>query len=217
MRKKETIIVFGAHSDDFVIGAGGTIAEYAREGRKVISIVFSYGERTHAWLKEKYAQEMRAKEAHDASEVLGCKTVFFDLKEGKFFDEYKEKNVDKEILKIIDKEKPVKLFTHSNEDPHPDHRSINKITLDIYEQITYRPKPEIYIYSIWNPISFKTNLPSLYVDITKSFGKKMKALQKFPSQKIYAIYPLMTLILFRAFKNGFKIRKRFAEMFYKIK
>ena len=39
MPKKETIIVFSAHSDDFVIGAGGTIAKYTQEGKKVIAIV----------------------------------------------------------------------------------------------------------------------------------------------------------------------------------
>lgn len=211
------IIVFGAHSDDFVIGAGGTIAEYAKEKKKVISIVFSYGERTHLWLKEKIACEMRAKEAHDASKILGCKTIFFDLKEGKFLEEYKEKNLGEEILKIINKKKPAKIFTHSPDDPHPDHKAIHKITLDLYEQLNYKPKPEVYIYPIWNPVSFKTNFPALYVDISKTFGKKLKALLQFPSQKISAIYPLMLLILFRAIRNGFKIRKKFAEMFYRIK
>ena len=32
-KRNETILVFGAHSDDFVIGAGGTIAKYAQEGK----------------------------------------------------------------------------------------------------------------------------------------------------------------------------------------
>jgi len=47
--KNETILVFSAHSDDFVIGAGGTIAKYTEEGKKVIAVVFSYGERSHPW------------------------------------------------------------------------------------------------------------------------------------------------------------------------
>ncbi|MEK6845367.1 MAG: PIG-L family deacetylase, partial [Nanoarchaeota archaeon] len=40
----ETVVVFGAHSDDFVIGAGGTIAKYQQEGKKILAVVFSYGE-----------------------------------------------------------------------------------------------------------------------------------------------------------------------------
>ena len=34
MAKEETIVVFSAHSDDFVIGAGGTIAKYTKEKKK---------------------------------------------------------------------------------------------------------------------------------------------------------------------------------------
>ena len=64
-KKKETIIVMSAHSDDFVIGAGGTIAEYIKQGKKVISIVFSYGEKSHPWLKEKVVQKFRIQETKD--------------------------------------------------------------------------------------------------------------------------------------------------------
>ena len=60
--KKETIIVFSAHSDDFVIGAGGTIAKYVQEGNKVISVVFSKGEKSHPWLKVEVVQEFRVEE-----------------------------------------------------------------------------------------------------------------------------------------------------------
>jgi len=56
MNRKESILVFSAHSDDFVIGAGGTIAKYVREGKKVQAIVFTYGEKSHPWLKGEVVQ-----------------------------------------------------------------------------------------------------------------------------------------------------------------
>ena len=120
--KNETIIVFGAHSDDFVLGAGGTIAKYTNEGKRVITIVFSFGESSHPWLKETVIQKMRSKEALEASKILNCQTYVYDLKEFNFLEEYKIKKVDQVILKLISKYKPNKIFTHSNEDPHPDHR-----------------------------------------------------------------------------------------------
>lgn len=46
-------MVFCAHPDDEVLGAGGTIAKYAREGKKVIAVIFSYGESSHPWMKKK--------------------------------------------------------------------------------------------------------------------------------------------------------------------
>ncbi len=76
-KKKETVLVLGAHSDDFVIGAGGTIANYVNEGKRVISISFSYGEMSHPWLKEEAVQDMRTEEAFEASKVLKCQTIFF--------------------------------------------------------------------------------------------------------------------------------------------
>ncbi len=214
MVKKESVIVFGSHSDDFVIGAGGTIANYTQEGKKVTSIVFSHGEKSHPWLKEKVVQKMRSKEALEASQLLGCQTYIYNLEEMKFHEHYEKKGLEQEILKRLKKEKPTKIFTHSIEDPHPDHKAVHKITLDLYHQLDF--KPEVYVYSVWNPVSFKTSWPALYVNITKTFSLKLKALKSFRSQKVHVAYPFF-LLLFRAIKNGFKIRTLFAEQFYRIK
>src|SRR3989344_1527444 len=213
--RKETILVFSAHSDDFVIGAGGAIASYVQQGKTVRVIVMSYGEMSHPWLKGKVIQKIRSEEAFEAANVIGCKAKFFDLKEGKFEDEFKKKKIEGEILKLIKKEKPIKIFTHSSEDPHPDHRADNDITQELTEKLNYNP--ELYIYSVWNPVSFRTKYPSLYIKTPKTFFMKLKALNKFKSQKFQAIYPLMIMIFFRAIKDGFKIRSWFGEHFFRIK
>jgi LmbE family N-acetylglucosaminyl deacetylase len=211
---EETVIVFSAHSDDFVIGAGGTIANYTKEGKRVIAIIFSYGENSHPWLKENVVQKMRADETLEASKILNCSIKFFDLKEFSFKEGYREKNLQKKLLDIFQKENPKKIFTHSNEDPHPDHRAVNYITNEIIKKL--KQKPEVYIYSVWNPVSFKTKFPALCTDITKTFKLKLEALKTFRSQKIHVLYPFF-LLMFRAIKDGFKIRKRFGEKFYRIK
>ncbi len=214
--KKETILVFSAHSDDFVIGAGGTIANYTQNGGKAIAIVFSYGEKSHPWLKESVVQKMRSNEAFEASDLLKSKTHFFDLKELNFLKDYKKKNLEKKLLNLIRTIKPTKIFTHSSEDPHPDHQAVNKITLELYDKLTKKEQPEIYIYSVWNPVSFKTKYPSLYVNVTKNFGLKMKSLKTFRSQKIHVAYPSF-LLIYRAIKDGLKIRTWFGEHFFRIK
>jgi len=216
--KNETILVFSAHSDDFVIGAGGTIAKYTEEGKKVIAVVFSYGERSHPWLKEEIVQKMRSEEAWEASKLLHCKTLFFDLRELNFREDYKQKNLEKQLLVLLEKEKPIKIFTHSSEDPHPDHQQVHDITIQLYNSIKskIKPKPEVYIYSVWNPVSFKTTYPALYVDISTKFTTKLKALKTFHSQKIHVAYPFL-LLVYRAFIEGLHIRKRFAEKFFRIR
>src|SRR3989338_1005374 len=104
-KKPETILVLSAHSDDFVIGAGGTIANYTKESKKVIAIVFSYGEKSHPWLKEGIVQKMRSKETIDASLILNCEVMFFDLHEFKFQEDYETQNIKETLLNLIKKEK----------------------------------------------------------------------------------------------------------------
>ncbi len=214
MGKKETIIILGAHSDDFVLGAGGTVAQYARKGKKVISIVFSYGEKSHPWLKEEIIKKRRAEETFKASKILQCQTLFFDLDEFKLHQGYHHQKIEEKLLQLFRIEKPTKIFTHSAEDPHPDHRDVHKITLELY--VKSAQKPEVYMYSVWNPVSFRTRYPAFYIDITDTFSTKLKALRMFHSQKIHIIYPFI-LLLYKAVKDGLRIRKRFGEHFFRIR
>src|SRR3989338_10094397 len=211
-KTSDTVFIFSAHSDDFVLGAGGTVAKYVQEGKKVFVVVFSYGEKSHPWLKHKIVQTMRFQETLEASKILQCKVVFFDIKEFNFYEDAKRKNLQKKLLQFIQRQKPSKIFNHSSEDPHPDHRAVNKITLEVYEGSSL--KPEILVYSIWNPVSFRTAYPALYVDCSKTFTTKLQALRTFRSQRFQAIYPLFLLVLFRALKEGWHMRKRFAEKFF---
>ncbi len=210
---KENILFICAHSDDHILGAGGTIAKYAEEGKQVHVIILSYGEKTHPWLKAHITKEMRSKETYHADDVVGCTSTFFDLKEGHFRNDIQA--VKKEVLAIIKKEKPEKIFTHNNEDPHPDHKSAYSITMDLVKEA--KINPEIYLFSIWNPFSLKkSHLPKMYVDTSATHSKKLQAIKHFKSQ--WAALAILVGGLFsRDFKNGLHIGARFAESFYKAK
>lgn len=211
---KENIIIICSHSDDHIIGAGGTIANYVEEGKKVLAIVLSHGEKSHPWLKERVTKKFRADEAQQASQILGCDLKIFEMHEGKFMDEY-QGQIKKDLLKIINRLKPTKVFTHSNEDPHPDHRACYQITLDLVKDC--KINPEIFLFSVWNPLSFKkSHLPKMYVDIKHTFNKKLEALKCFHSQRV-AIYSLLASIFVRAIKNGLHTHTHYAEKFYKLK
>lgn len=215
-KNEESVVVFSAHSDDFVLGAGGTIAKYVQEGKKVTAVVFSYGEKSHPWLKKRVVQDMRLQEAQEASKLLGCRVLFFDLTEFNFLESYRKKKKEKVILRLLSQVKPEKIFTHSPEDPHPDHRAVQGITFTLLKRYEKQEKkPEVYVYSIWNPVSFQTGYPALYVDVSPFFSQKLRALRSFRSQQLHIIYPLLVL-LFHAVKDGLKIKKKFAEKFLRI-
>ncbi len=140
--------------------------------------------------------------------------MILDLKDQQVYDDFYKKEMDKSVLQLIEKEKPIKIFTHSGEDIHPDHVAVNKLTLEILERTTH--KPEVYIYSIWNPVSIKTTFPTLYTDIRIYFRKKMNALNLFKSQKIHITYPV-ALLIFHNILDGIKIKTLFAEKFFRIR
>ncbi len=219
--KKETIIVFSAHSDDYVLGAGGTIAHYTDEGKEVIAIIFSYGEKSHPWLRARYTKEMRAKEAYEAGKILGCEIIFFDLQEFTFAEDYKAKNIEQKLLEILHEKKPVKILTHSEEDPHPDHRAVHEITKGIMKKLQGKingndAATEVFSYHIWNPFAFRANKAQLYVDVSETHSTKLRAIKAFRSQRWNAVYPLMPIIFLRAWLGGRKIGVRYAEKFYLI-
>lgn len=213
-RRKETIMFLGAHSDDTILGGGGTMAKYVNEGKNVISIIFSFGEKSHPWLQRKHTIEMRVNEAKEAVRVLGyTQVLFFGLAEGKFPKEIKEKGILDKLRKLVDIHKPTKIFTHSIDDPHPDHRAVYKATMDMLNKKRYTG--DVYSYNVWNPANFlKRGEPKLVVDISETFSLKIRALKAFRSQKI-ALIQLIPVTFVRAVRNGIFNGCRFAEVFIK--
>ena len=210
----EKILVVCAHSDDQILGPGGSLAKYARQGMKIKTLIISYGESSHPHLKEEITQKMRKREAEHADKVIGGDGVkFIGIKEGNFL-EY-QKRIKIEIIQLLNTYKPNKIFTHSDEDPHPDHRAVIKILLSSMDSIDY--DADVYMFDVWNIFRIrKRDLPKMYVDISATFKIKLKALKCFSSQWMTMI-SLLWAIYLRAFKNGFTIRKRWAERFYKIR
>ena len=212
----KNILVICAHPDDEVFGAGGTIAKYSKEGFNVDVLIFSYGEQSHPWIKKYVVIETRKKESKEASKVIGIRNAeFFGLREGKFEEDARENRIQDKIASIIRKKKPVKIFTHSIDDPHPDHKIVHNTVLASMDKSGM--KCDVYTFDIWNPINIrKIENPKLYVDISKTFGKKLEALKCFRSQKVSMISLLWSVYL-RAVTHGIENRTRFAEVFYKVR
>ena len=217
MEEQESILFLCAHNDDQIVGAGGTIAKYAKEGKKIITVMFSYGESSLPHIREKVSRRTRVLESKKAAKVLGESEIYYlALKEGNFKEEIQRKRIYSKIRIIIKRVKPSKIFTHSIDDPHPDHRSVYYFTIDLVERMNY--KGEVYSFNVWNMFfNFrKRDMPKLVVDITDTLKTKVEAFRKHKSQ-VAAIFSLMWNIYLQATLNGFNNHVKYAEVFYKIK
>ena len=212
--KNKTVLVFAAHNDDQVIGAGGTLAKYAGEGVNVKSIIFSFGEGSHPHLKPEVIIQKRIRESLDADRILGGSGVaYLGLKEGKFRDEFVKKNIHRRLLDMIRKERPAKIFTHSVNDRHPDHRAVADLVVEMLPGIAC----PVYTFEIWTPFRLRNRYaPKLLVDISGTFATKMKSIFAHKSQRI-AIGNLLLSIFFRAKMHGVSHGYKYAEVFDKLK
>ena len=213
-QKKDVIITFCAHNDDNIIGVGGTIAKHVKEGGIALSYISCFGEKSLPHMKPEYVLKTRVKESTRAKKILGDEIYYFGLREGKIEEDAKTRNIKEKIKQIIKEKKPGKIFTHSLDDPHPDHRATLKVLREALDEIKY--KGEVYSFDVWNPINIrKRDSPKLVVDISDTFKKKIESFKVHKSQWIsYAL--LGWLVWLKAYLAGHKNKCRYAEVFYKI-
>ncbi|MDD5182020.1 MAG: PIG-L family deacetylase [Candidatus Nanoarchaeia archaeon] len=208
-----TTLVFAAHADDEVIGAGGTIAKLA-ETEKVIVVIFSYGAdfwgQLTSWPPMMNPQELikaRVAESQKAGDMLGVsETIFLGIDPSRGInDEQKKKITD-----IIKKYNPKRIFYHSIKDGHPDHRAVTRAMNEIVSKLA--KKPEVLKYQI-NLFDVSSKDPSWIYDISDKYKLKLKALRQFKSQKLWTA-PLKPLILLKGVVFGKRSNCKFAEYFY---
>ncbi len=223
---KGNILVFCAHSDDQVLGAGGAMARYARNGYDVYTFIFSYGEGSHPHVQLKHIATTRVKESQEADSIIGGKGVFFfGAKDGNIKGDFEKRKRMKNLKDVLMKYKPVKVFTHSVDDMLPDHRGVRQLVLKAYDDLNKKEgfKCDVYTFDVWNLWNVrKREKPVLVVDITGYFKYKVKALHSFKSQISFFSHTFLVNFLYvgsyiKAVFNGLKHGYRFAEVFYKVR
>jgi len=213
---KPTILAIAAHNDDQVIGAGGALAKYAKQGKRVRTIICSFGEKSHPHLRREVIVERRVKESIKADKILGGSGVaYLGMREGHFEEDFEKRDIYKKLAWIIKKEKPQKIFTHGIDDFHPDHRAV-------YELVTALIKKgkitcPVYSFEIWSLVKLrKRSLPQLVVDTSDTFNTKVKAFLVHESQKL-AIWSLLWKLILKDWLSGLIHGYKYAEVFYRLK
>lgn len=196
--KNKVILAVGAHPDDLEFGCGGTVAKWVSEGAEVYYLITTDGSKGSEDPKilHKDFVEIRHKEQEEAAKVLGVKKVFFlDFVDGEFEVNHVTR---KEIVKIIRKLKPEIVITwdptyfYSVENGrinHPDHRNTGEAVLDCVFPFARnaRTYPELLeedlnVHSVKEVLLFNREMSNFFVDISKTFDKKIEALSKHQSQ-----------------------------------
>ncbi len=231
------ILVLAAHPDDEVLGMGGTIKKFTKNGNKVKVVIFAtgissrrssnYKNSENYEIDEKTILQMNKQikklklDAISACRLLGVSDVeFLDFPDNEM-DLVSNLEITKKIEKIINKFKPEQVFTHSCFDVNIDHRMLYFATLS-----ATRPKPGTKIkkvYSFEIPSSTEWYFPSqfspnFFVNIDKELKVKIQALKKYKTELNSFPHPRSTTALdVIAKKWGSVCGFKNAEAFYLVR
>lgn len=206
----ERIIVFGAHPDDGEIGAGGTIAAYARRGHRVVLVNVRVpggaDDSVH------HDRERRRAEADQAARALGSELHSFGLSR----DAIKPSaQLVTEVDRLLADVQPTAVYTHWTGDSHPEHVAVSRAVL----AATRRNACSVYMYEATIPggISPQAFRAQKFVDISDCIEHKMASLACYETQLERYGAGWLEAIRGRAAHRGFQIGRRYAEAFQVVK
>jgi LmbE family N-acetylglucosaminyl deacetylase len=188
----ETILVVTPHPDDSESSSGGTIAKWCAEGKKVVLVVCTNGDKgtSDRSVKPEDLAATREIETLNAGKAYGlAEVVFLRLPDQGLEDndEFREK-----IVRQIRIHKPDLLLTIEPNRPyirHRDHSITGRVVLDavfpyardhvaypehLAEGIEPHKVPEVWL--------FRPEQPNIHVDVTDYFETRQNALHSHVSQ-----------------------------------
>jgi bacillithiol biosynthesis deacetylase BshB1 len=213
---RKTVLVFGAHPDDEVIGCGGTLAKLAKQEYKVIVVIFCWGETGYAKIKwKKSMAQIRREEAEQAAKILGIKEKIGLGKPSQGI--VNDKETYQQCVRLIRKYRPQIIFTHWHEDRHRDHKAVSQVTegarytagdnvLADMGKPWYTPK--LLFYEVLELFTH----PSHVVDISDTFEKKIEAMKAYKSQH-EVLSGILDYLEGVAKARGFIVGVKYAEAF----
>jgi LmbE family N-acetylglucosaminyl deacetylase len=165
------VLAIGVHPDDIEFGMGATLAKHIRLGHEVFVVVITDGARDE--LGQYTKSDKRREETIRALRILGYDHEIAFLNLTKVTVSQSTIRVLEEIIKDF---KPNRIYTHSRNDRHQDHRKCSFAVLSAGRYIG-----EILLYEIYS--SLPEFIPNYLICFSKELlDLKIKANSEFKSQ-----------------------------------
>jgi LmbE family N-acetylglucosaminyl deacetylase len=192
MVKPVHMMVITPHPDDAEFGVAGTVARWTGEGKVVIYVVCTNGDKgsSDPNMKSSELARIREKEQLAAAKLLGVREVIFLRHPDQTLEDTPE--FRKEIVRLIRMYKPETVVTA---DPyrryiwHRDHRIAGQVVLDAifpyardflaYPDLLEDGLQPHKVKEVW---LWAAQEPNYRTDITSTFGTKVAALRCHKSQ-----------------------------------
>ncbi len=210
------VLVFGAHPDDEIVGPGGTIARLSEEGAEVTVVTFTAGETAYGTLEAKgNMAEVRVGEAKKCDSILGIRErLILGLPcQGVVND----RETYQRCVGIVRDRRPDLILSHYPHDKHRDHRAVAEIVDEVRWKASEKVladfgDPWYCSYLFYYETLELFTQPSIVVDISNQFEKKMQAMKSQVSQ-VELSKDVLGYVEGLARVRGFQAGTRYAEGF----
>jgi LmbE family N-acetylglucosaminyl deacetylase len=165
--RSNVVLAIGAHPDDIELGCGGVIRSASANGKRVVAVFLTKGEKSGD-------PQTRVLESKAALKILGIHEVYF----GDFPDTEipsGSKGIDF-LENLYNYCKPETVLTHTVHDVHQDHRQVGWLSLS-----AFRNASRVLAYE--TPRATGEFRPTYFVDISRYVKDKWDALQCHITQK----------------------------------
>ncbi len=215
------VLVIGAHTDDAILQAGGTLAKYAEAGHSITIIVLSPGVKKDDELPYEEAASIRRREAEASAAVIGATLIWMGCEEFNLPRTYEEKLP---LVDAIRRANPDVILGHYPDDYSIDHRVAAELTDECYMMAFQKgiktdappcaPTAMIYHMDTVGGVGF---IPDTYVDITEHYDIKRRMMELHESEvKPYLGHPVFDTLEWmevHARYRGIQRAVRYAEAF----
>jgi LmbE family N-acetylglucosaminyl deacetylase len=180
---KKVVLVIAAHTDDEVLGCGGTIARHVAEGDVVYAVFMADGVSSRTNTNQADLTN-RHSAAEQARKILGVRGNYYLGLRDNQLDSLPLIEIIQQIEPIINKIQPNIIYTHHHGDLNIDHRITLQAVLTACRPVPGSYLQEIYSFEVmsstgWSVPDAAPFLPNHFVNISDQLDTKMDALRAY--------------------------------------
>ncbi|HEX8154209.1 MAG TPA: bacillithiol biosynthesis deacetylase BshB1 [Thermoanaerobaculia bacterium] len=173
------VLFISAHPDDTELSAGGTVAKFVKDGKRVGMLELTSGE-----MGTRGDAKTRKRESANAAKALGVAfREQLDFGDGNL---QTGREQELEIIDVLRRTRPRLVFAPWPDERHPDHARTGRIVTEASFYAGLRAldtgvaahRPQAVIYYLQNYMV----TPSFVVDVTKTWKIKEKSIAAYRSQ-----------------------------------
>ena len=190
---KSDVLVVAAHSDDEVLGCGGTVAKLSSEGADVSVMFMTNGISSRRNVDILKAADNRIIHSKNAAKILGIKHVVqLDFPDNSL-DTIPLIQIIQEIERVVDDVRPHTIFTHYLNDLNIDHALVAEATLTATRPMSHCTVKKVLGYEVNSSTEWafgrQVFAPNYFVNVSDTFQQKVDAMCAYKEELRIAPHP----------------------------